>query len=103
LEPPLSSVAEPRAGVDTAHSEGLLSAIFEGATYYGGQTTPELALAPVGRSPEAVSPTPPKGEATVEEESKERAAPDIDAIARDVYSVLKWRLKRERERALGLS
>jgi len=33
----------------------------------------------------------------------EASAPDIDTIARDVYSLLKRRLARERERALGLS
>jgi hypothetical protein len=33
----------------------------------------------------------------------EVSTPDIDAIARDVYRILKRRLAREKERALGLS
>jgi hypothetical protein len=45
----------------------------------------------------------PKAEIEAEEITKEAVAPDIDTIARDVYSILKRRLKRERERALGLS
>lgn len=37
------------------------------------------------------------------ETGREATSPDIDAIARDVYRILKRRLARERERTLGLS
>jgi hypothetical protein len=51
----------------------------------------------------ASSPTPPEAEAPVSEEAEGATTPDIDAIARDVYTILKRRLAREREQALGAS
>lgn len=98
----LATVTEPKLGSMATGGESL-PATFGGTAYYESQPTLELALAPVGRSAEEASPPPPKAEAKVEEETKEVATPDLDAIARDVYSKIKWRLKRERERAWGLS
>ena len=103
LEQLITSVATPGTGSNATHQEESLTAIFEGTAYYGSQVAPELALAPVGRSTEAVSPPPPKPEVKEIEDTNELAAPDIDAIARDVYCILKRRLAREKERALGLS
>ncbi len=99
----LASVIGPKLGSKVAHGEGPLPVTFERTAYYGSQPTPELALAPVEHPAEAVSPTSPKAEVKAEETTKEAAAPDIDTIARDVYHILKRRLARERERALGLS
>jgi len=65
--------------------------------------SPELALAPQRSRAEAVSLAPARAEERVEEAIEEAATPDLDAIARDVYSILKRRLSRERERAFGLS
>jgi len=101
LELLLTSVAGPGTGSKATDSGGSLSAILEGTAYYGSQSTPELALAPAGLA-ETVPP-PPKRQTKIEEMTKETTAPDIDTIARDVYSILKRRLTRERERALGLS
>jgi len=131
LEPLFAPIVEPRTGSDATYGGGLLPAIFEGTAQYASQPTSELApalvghpaeavlpplprayasqptselaLAPVGRPTEAVSSPLPKAEIEAEEITKEAVAPDIDTIARDVYSILKRRLKRERERALGLS
>jgi hypothetical protein len=61
---------------------------------------PELALAPV-EQPAPAAATPPEAETKAREEAEEAATPDIDAIARDVYTILKRRLVREREQALG--
>lgn len=97
LELPRTSVAGPRLGSNATGSEGSLPAIFEGTTYYGGQPTPELALAPVGRPAEVVSPPPPEPEVKAEETTQEVAALDIDAIARDVYSIIKWWFGEETE------
>jgi len=65
--------------------------------------SPELALAPQRSRAEAVSLAPARAEERAEEAIEEAATPDLDAIARDVYSILKRRLSRERERAFGLS
>jgi len=101
LGPPPVSIIEPGAGVKASRSEGVLSALFEGTTYYE-RPAPELALAPVGRKVETASPTIQMAETGVEETEEETATPDIDALARDVYVILKRRLTRERERALGV-
>ena len=102
-EPPPAPVIEPKPPVDVAQSKGLLPAVFERETYYTSQPMPELALAPMEQLAPAASPTPPEAEAPVSEEAEGATTPDIDAIARDVYTILKRRLAREREQALGAS
>ena len=62
---------------------------------------PGLALAAVGRPAEAATPARTTAETRVGAESEDVSAPDLDNIARDVYSILKRRLARERERAQG--
>jgi len=101
LELLLTSVTEPGTGAKATGSGVSLSASFEGAAYYGRQSTPELALAPA--VPAETVPPSPKTQTKTEEITKETTTPDIDTIARDVYSILKRRLAREKERALGLS
>ncbi len=69
-------------------------------------STPELALAPLG-GPQAVISSQVAGVKTpiaegIEPEKESTTAPDIDAIAHNVYKILKRRLMAERERALGV-
>jgi hypothetical protein len=66
--------------------------------------TSELSTPPETRSA-AQAPTRTETAAAGggEEADIETEATDVDAIARDVYRILKRRLARERERALGLS
>ncbi len=101
LEPPPVSAIEPKSRVATTQSGGTLPAIFERETRYTSQTMPELALAPVEQPAPVASPTPPTVETKAEEEAEGATTPDIDAIARDVYIILKRSLAREREQALG--
>jgi hypothetical protein len=67
---------------------------------------PELALAPAGAAPVTASSRIARAEGGGtegrEREGEYMAAPDIDAIAHDVYGILKRRLMAERERALGV-
>jgi hypothetical protein len=110
----------PWEDVSTTHNEEWLSSIFEGTIDRERQTTsemvltqvgraaeaappatPELALAAVGRPAETATPARTTAETRVGAESEEVSAPDVDNIARDVYSILKRRLARERERAQG--
>ena len=86
-------------------SGGSLPAMFAGTAYYGDEPTPELALAPVGRPAEAVSSAPSEVVARTDgtEVEDEEEETDIDAIARQVYPILKRRLAIERERMQGLA
>ncbi len=96
--------AKPRVGSKSSVSGESLLAAFSGTAFYdGSQMMPELALAPAERPAEVAPPAPPRAEVRAGEDTKEAAAPDIDSIARDVYSILKRRLAREKERALGVS
>jgi hypothetical protein len=110
----------PWQDVSTTHNEEWLSSIFEGTIDHERQIMPEtvlipvghaaeaappatseLALAAVGRPAEVATPARTTAETRGEAESEEVSAPDVDNIARDVYSILKRRLARERERAQG--
>jgi len=64
---------------------------------------PDLALAPAGRQAETTSSTQSETRQASGESISEGATPEIDDIARDVYRILRRRLIRERERALGIS
>ena len=103
LEMPSYSIAEPRIYSKTSGDEESLVTAFTAAPYYRSRPTPELALAPVGRLAEEVSQIQlnPAEEALETEEEEEPL--DIDALAREVYSKLRWRLKTDRERERGLS
>jgi hypothetical protein len=103
LEMPPYSIAEPRIYSKTSGDEESLVTAFTAAPYYRSRPTPELALAPVGRLAEEVSQIQlnPAEEALETEEEEEPL--DIDALAREVYSKLRWRLKTDRERERGLS
>jgi len=71
---------------------------------------PDLALAPANgpastsssTTSQRAAGTQASGTEEGEPESETGASPDIDAIARDVYRILKRRLMAERERALGV-
>lgn len=99
---PLVPTIQPEADLSQPSAEGLFTDIYSATPAYSrNQNTPELALAPVRRAMETPSqPTVP--EMGGEGGSENVVEPDIDAIARDVYQVLKQRLARERERALGV-
>jgi hypothetical protein len=99
FEPMPTPIGEPGIYSKAAASGGSLLATFAGAAHYGSQPVLELAQAPAARQAEAVPP-PPRAEARAELTTEQAAAPDIDAMARDVYSKIKRRLERERERAL---
>ena len=66
-------------------------------------STPELALAPVENRTEPGEAPSLQVEARIREHETEAPAPDLEAIANDVYRILKRRLGRERERAFGVS
>ncbi|UCH43019.1 MAG: hypothetical protein JSW16_00300 [Dehalococcoidales bacterium] len=90
-------------GEGSISGEDIVSGVIEGAGYYGHREVPELALAPAGRQAETTSAAPPETRQASAEGMAEGAAPEIDDIARDVYRILRRRLIRERERALGIS
>jgi hypothetical protein len=102
LELLLTSAASPAPGSKSTGGDELLQAMFDRTAYYGSQPAPELALAPVESQARSAPPTA-RQETRTETTTREASAPDIDTIARNVYSLLRRRLARERERALGLS
>ena len=89
--------------VGSLSEEGVLSGVIQGAGYYGSRGVPDLALAPAGRQAETTSSTQSETRQASGESISEGATPEIDDIARDVYRILRRRLIRERERALGIS
>lgn len=98
LELPVASSIEKNTRSSSPHSEELLIS--------RDTTIPELALAPVGSRPVTASSHVAGAEARGTEGSEQEVeyvnAPDVDAVARDVYGILKRRLMAERERALGV-
>jgi hypothetical protein len=68
--------------------------------YSRKQNVPELERAAISRIPEIQ--TQPAEPEPQEAGSSEMAKDDLENIARDVYHILKRRLARERERALGV-
>jgi len=91
--------AEPGIKRDIADITGLVASMSRGSISYGSQPVPELTLARASRPAE---PAPPvRTEVRAVENPRESVAPDIDAIARDVYLILKRRLATEKERVWG--
>jgi len=103
LELLLTSVASPTPSSKITSANESLPHVLQRTAYYGSQPVQELALAPVESQSKSLPPPPTKQEPKTENISGETPAPDIDNIARDVYRILRRRLTRERERALGLS
>ncbi len=97
------SMIEPGIASNASGDEESLVTAFAETAYYRSQPAPELALAPVGRSAEAVSQIQLSPAEKVEEMEEEEEPRDIDAPARDEYSKLRWRRKQDRERERGLS
>jgi hypothetical protein len=95
-----ANAVEARAG-SIANSVQLLPVSLERNVYHASLPTPEMVLTPVSRAKAETSIQ--RTETEVKDSVTEATAPDIDAIARSVYSILKRRLARERERASGLS
>ena len=67
----------------------------------------DIPIALEMKQTEAVSQAPARADVRAESQTSETVEAetnlDMDAIARDVYNILKRRLYRERERAFGLS
>jgi len=109
LELPVASSIEPKAKFSGAPGEELLTNMYTTIPELPSSRYPnvtELALAPVGSTPVTASSQIARqeehGAEGIEQEGEHVAAPDIDAIAVDVYGILKRRLMAERERALGV-
>jgi hypothetical protein len=103
LEMPPYFIAEPKIYPKAGGDEESLVSTFATASYYGSQPEPEMALAPVGRLAEEVSQIQLSPAEEAEETEEEEEPFDIDDLAREVYSKLRWRLKTDRERERGLS
>jgi len=132
LELLFASSAESRTVTDATRSKGVLPRIFEESVYYDSQMTREPAIIQERHHAEALSPelslvqtkshvesVPPEPALHFKRSQTEETSPapsgveratgeveaglDMDAVARDVYIILKRRLFRERERAFGLS
>jgi hypothetical protein len=103
--PPVSPGTESRAEFTATYRAGLLSMFESQAAHESPPPAPELALAPIssGRRAESTSAPSSQAETRAEERTAEMPAPDLEAIANDVYRILKRRLARERERAFGVS
>jgi len=103
-EPALTSSFQEKSGSNTVYRKEMLtgaSDIFNDPTYSTKRSVPELTLAPMNRVPEIL--TLPFESEPQEAGSNERVdKDDLENIARDVYHILKRRLSRERERALGV-
>jgi hypothetical protein len=109
LEMPLIAPIERETGSGGQPGEeppANIHTILPEPTASGYPEMPEMALAQVSVTPATVSSRVDRAETTGPEGSEATdesvAAPDIDAIARDVYRILKRRLMAERERALGV-
>jgi len=108
-ELPVASAIEPKAEFSSPHSEELLTNKYATIPELPSSrypNVPELALAPVGYTPVTASSQIARreelGAEGIEQEGEYVGAPDINAIAVDVYGILKRRLMAERERALGV-
>ncbi len=92
---------QPEADLSQPGAQELFTNIYNTTPAYSrNQNAPELALAPVRRAMETPS-QPTLQEKQGEGGSEKVVEPDIDMIAQNVYRVLRRRLVRERERALG--
>jgi hypothetical protein len=99
----LSSLLQEKAESNTSYRKEVLKGtpdIFPELMYSRKQNVPELERAAISRIPEIQ--TQPAEPEPQEAGSSEMAKDDLENIARDVYHILKRRLARERERALGV-
>ena len=102
-QPAMQTTSAP-VPVELSHvtSKQLASPPIQTRPYHDGQLAPELSLQRTDQSAATETPST-RSAAAAAEPAGEARPPDIDAIARDVYRLLKRRLAREKERALGLS
>jgi len=106
LDLPVASSIQPKAEPGTARSEELLTDIPYNTpefAYSRSPNVPELALARVSRGSETTVFRAMEPEMRAEGTAEEETAPDIDAIASDVYRILRRRLISERERTFGVT
>ncbi len=100
----LTSSSQEKAGSNTVYRKEVLagtSDIFHELTYSAKQNVPDLALAPINQMPE-IQTQPAESEPQEAGSNEKVKKEDLENIARDVYHILKRRLNRERERALGV-
>ena len=105
-ELPLASSIQRKAEPGTARSEELLTDIpytTPEFTYSRRPNVPELALARASRGSETTVFRTMAPETRTEGPAEEESKPDIDAIASDVYRILRRRLISERERTFGVT
>jgi hypothetical protein len=102
LQLPVVSSAQLNADSSVAPSEELFrhtSDTISELTYSRNNRMPELALAPIARAAETnESPQTTAPEPVVEESGEQEAAPDIRALAREIYPLIKRMVMVERER-----
>jgi hypothetical protein len=102
LKLPVASSARPKADFNVAHSEELfrhMTNTVPQLTYSGNHNVPELALVPAGRVPETkLSLQPEAPEPRGEKREEEEAAPDVRALAREIYPLIKRMIMVEKER-----
>jgi hypothetical protein len=106
LELPLASSIQRKAEPGTARSEELLTDIPHTTpefAYSVSPNVPEPALARVSHGSETTVFRAMAPETRTEEPTEEESKPDIDAIASDVYRILRRRLISERERTFGVT
>jgi hypothetical protein len=102
LELPMVSPARPKSDFSTAHSEDLFrhtSDTIPEPTYSRNHNGSELSLAPAGQvlsTKEVPQPTAP--ESRGDKRGEKEAAPDLRALAREIYPLIKRMLMVERER-----
>ena len=99
---PASEAVQMKESSHTADTKSL-PPIFTERADQDRLPVPELTFAPLVQSVETVAPMIMREMTEIEQTETETMTPDIDDIARQVYPILKRRLARERERALGIS
>jgi hypothetical protein len=100
----LASFPQEKAEFNTVHRNEMLtdtSDIFTKPTYSREHNVPDLALAPISRIHE-IQTKPAESEPQEAGSSEKVSKDELESITRDVYHILKRRLARERERALGV-
>ncbi len=100
----LTSSSQEKAGSNTVYRKEVLagtSDIFHELTYSAKQNVPDLAPAPINQMPD-IQTQPAESEPQEAGSNEKVKKEDLENIARDVYHILKRRLNRERERALGV-
>jgi hypothetical protein len=102
LELQVASSVRPKAEFSAPRREGMFrqtSDTIHDLTYSRNNDMPEVALTPIARAAEANEPPPATiPESRGGESGEQGSAPDIKALAREIYPLLKQMIMVERER-----